>query len=70
MIPVMDQDALKRSCAEAALAFVEDDMMVGVGTGRPDQVIDLPDRDIDPDSIELDLERDGRWGRWQPFWPV
>ena len=33
MIDAMDQDALKRLCAEAALAFVEDDMMVGVGTG-------------------------------------
>src|SRR5512137_2102552 len=33
MIPSMDQDALKKLCAEAALAFVEDDMMVGVGTG-------------------------------------
>ncbi|MCM2328010.1 MAG: ribose-5-phosphate isomerase RpiA [Lysobacter sp.] len=29
----MDQDALKKLCAEAALAFVEDDMTVGVGTG-------------------------------------
>ncbi len=33
MIPAMDQEALKKLCAEAALAFVEDDMMVGVGTG-------------------------------------
>ena len=29
----MDQDALKKLCGEAALAFVEDDMTVGVGTG-------------------------------------
>ncbi|MGE0356826.1 MAG: ribose-5-phosphate isomerase RpiA [Burkholderiales bacterium] len=29
----MDQDLLKKQAAEAALAFVEDDMMVGVGTG-------------------------------------
>ena len=29
----MDQDTLKKRCAEAALAFVEDDMTVGVGTG-------------------------------------
>ncbi len=29
----MDQDRLKKLSAEAALAFVEDDMMVGVGTG-------------------------------------
>jgi ribose 5-phosphate isomerase A len=33
MIRFMDQDGLKKLCAEAALAFVEDDMMVGVGTG-------------------------------------
>jgi len=41
------------------------DLMVGVGTGRPDQVIDLPDRDIDPDSIELEVEEEARWVRWQ-----
>jgi len=29
----MDQDALKRAAAEGAMAYVEDDMMVGVGTG-------------------------------------
>jgi ribose 5-phosphate isomerase A len=29
----MDQDTLKKLCAQAALDFVEDDMMVGVGTG-------------------------------------
>lgn len=29
----MEQDALKQQAAVAALAFVEDDMMVGVGTG-------------------------------------
>ena len=33
MIPPIDQEALKKLCAEAALAFVEDDMTVGVGTG-------------------------------------
>lgn len=29
----MDRDALKRAAAEGAMAYVEDDMMVGVGTG-------------------------------------
>ena len=29
----MDQDALKKAAAEGAMAYVEDDMMVGVGTG-------------------------------------
>jgi ribose 5-phosphate isomerase A len=29
----MDTNALKKAAAEAALAYVEDDMVVGVGTG-------------------------------------
>ena len=29
----MNNDALKKQAAEAALAFIEDDMIVGVGTG-------------------------------------
>jgi ribose 5-phosphate isomerase A len=33
MIRPMDPDQLKKLSAEAALAFVEDDMVVGVGTG-------------------------------------
>lgn len=33
MIPAMDQDALKKLCAQAAVDFVEDGMTVGVGTG-------------------------------------
>lgn len=41
------------------------DLMIGVGSGRPDQVIDLPDRDIDPTSIALEVEDNGGWERWQ-----
>ncbi len=33
MISPMDQDALKKQCAQAAIAFLDDDMTVGVGTG-------------------------------------
>jgi hypothetical protein len=41
------------------------DLMVGIGNGRPDQTVDLPDRDIDPDSIELEVEEEGAWVGWQ-----
>lgn len=41
------------------------DLLVGMGTGQPDQVIALPDRDIDPASLQLDIEDNGNWGRWQ-----
>ncbi len=33
MLKTMDQNAQKKAAAEAALKFVEDDMVVGVGTG-------------------------------------
>ena len=41
------------------------DLIIGIGGGRPDQVIDLPDRDIDPEEIELDVEDTGGWERWR-----
>lgn len=41
------------------------DVMVGIGTGAPDQIINLPDANIDLDSIELDVEENGAWKRWQ-----
>jgi len=41
------------------------DLMVGIGSGRPDQVLELPDRDIDPESLLLDVEEESRWVRWQ-----
>ncbi len=41
------------------------DLMVGIGNGRPDQVIDLPDRDIDPAHLTLEVEEGGRWVSWQ-----
>ena len=41
------------------------DLMVGIGNGRPDQVIDLPDRDIDPAHLRMEVEEGGRWVPWQ-----
>jgi predicted phage baseplate assembly protein len=45
---------------------LKQDLIVGVGTGRPDQVVALPDTQIDADSLELDVEEGGVWVRWQP----
>lgn len=42
------------------------DLIVGIGTGRPDQVIDLPDADIDPNEIELEVQGQTGWEPWQP----
>ena len=41
------------------------DLMVGVGTGLPDQTLDLSDRDIDPETIVLEVEDSAGWVPWQ-----
>lgn len=40
------------------------DLMLGVGTGQPDQVVALPDSHIDASTLELDVEEEGAWVRW------
>jgi hypothetical protein len=44
---------------------LKQDLIVGVGTGKPDQVVNLNDTLIDPDSIVLQVEEDGAWVTWQ-----
>lgn len=41
------------------------DVMLGMGDGRPDQVIELPQRDLDAESLELQVEEAGRWVDWE-----
>jgi hypothetical protein len=41
------------------------DLIIGVGTGKPDQVIHLPDTQIDPESLQLDVEEGARWVTWR-----
>lgn len=41
------------------------DIVVGVGNGRPDQIIKLPDTNIDPAAIEVQVEEEGIWVTWQ-----
>lgn len=40
------------------------DQIVGMGTGLPDQVIALPDQQIDASTLELEVEDHGSWIRW------
>lgn len=41
------------------------DVMLGMGDGRPDQVLQLPQRDLDASSLRLQVEEDGRWVDWE-----
>jgi len=42
-----------------------DDVLLATGTGQPEQVIQLPDADIDTASLELQVEENGQWTTWQ-----
>jgi Baseplate J-like protein len=44
---------------------LKQDLVLGVGTGMPDQVVVLPDNSIDPSSLILEIEEDGVWVPWQ-----
>jgi hypothetical protein len=41
------------------------DLMLGIGDGNPDQMIKLPDLNIDPGSLVLQVEQDNAWVSWQ-----
>lgn len=41
------------------------DRIVGLGTGLPDQVVALPDQQIDAGSLDLQVEEEGVWVPWQ-----
>ncbi|WP_295886901.1 putative baseplate assembly protein [uncultured Thiohalocapsa sp.] len=45
---------------------LREDLMLGIGTGQPDQVLDLPDLDLDPATLVLQVEDTGRWEDWTP----
>jgi len=44
---------------------VKQDQILGRGTGHPDQVVVLPDQEIDPDSLVLEVEENGAWVAWR-----
>ncbi len=41
------------------------DLMLGAGTGRPDQVVQLPDADVDAADVRVDVEELGRFVAWR-----
>lgn len=44
---------------------LKQDLIVGLGNGRPDQIVNLPDRLIEPGSLVLEVEEEGAWIPWQ-----
>ncbi len=42
------------------------DVMLALGTGRPDQVVKLPDGDIDPNAIAIEVSERSQFELWLP----
>lgn len=40
-------------------------LMIGTGTGQPDQVVKLADQHIDAETLQLEVEENGVWVPWQ-----
>ncbi|TQV71505.1 putative baseplate assembly protein [Aliikangiella marina] len=43
----------------------KNNVVIGVGSGNPDQVVNLPDQRIDKESLVLQVEEDNAWVTWQ-----
>ncbi len=41
------------------------DLVIAVGNGNPGQIAKLPDKNIAPESLVLQVEEDGAWVSWQ-----
>lgn len=41
------------------------DTIVGLGTGLPDQVVALPDQQVDAATLDLQVEEEGAWVSWR-----
>ena len=41
------------------------DVMLGLASGQPDQVLTFPEQDIDPESVQIDVEENGQYVAWQ-----
>lgn len=44
---------------------LKQDLIIGIGDGNPDQVIKLPGRAIEPDSLVVQVEEDNAWVTWR-----
>ncbi|PPD33533.1 MAG: putative baseplate assembly protein [Methylomonas sp.] len=41
------------------------DVMLGLASGQPDQLLTFPQQDIDPDTLQIDVEESGQYVAWQ-----
>lgn len=62
--PALPLGYLGVNAVEVVGQGVRRDAMLGIATGEPDQSLKLPDENIDPESLALEVEEEGAWVRW------
>ena len=63
--PLLTLGYLDVNSIEVIGQALKQDLVIGIGTGMPDQVVTLPDTSIEPDSLVLEVEEEGMWVPWQ-----
>lgn len=63
--PLLQLGYLGLNAVDVVAQGLRQDMIVGMGTGQPDQVIVLPDQQIDTTTLQLQVEENGSWADWQ-----
>ncbi len=64
-VPDLPLGYLDVNAVEVLAQGLRRDLIVGIGTGQPAQSLALPDTDIDPGSLRLEVEEDGAWVPWE-----
>lgn len=63
--PKLQLGYLALNAVDVIAQGLKQDLLVGIGTGQPDQVVVLPDQHIEAATLQLDVEENGAWVRWQ-----
>ncbi len=62
--PELNLGYLSINCVDVIGQAISRDIMLGVGDGNPEQVVQLPNENVDPFSIEIEVEENGRFESW------
>ncbi len=63
--PNLSLSYLGINCVEVMGQAVERDIMLGVGDGNPEQSVQLPHPNIDPFTLEIEVEENAAFEAWQ-----
>lgn len=62
--PDLELGYLGINAAEVIAQGLREDLLLTTGTGQPEQIAQLPDTDIDLNSVDIQVEENGRWVSW------